>query len=101
MIVVKTPKFQLGQVVSTPDALAELQKNGQSPWSLIARHAALDFGDLSEEDRQLNLDALFDGSRIFSAYILKDGHTKLWVITEAEDDQGHREATTILTPDSY
>lgn len=26
---------------------------------------------------------------------------KIWVITEATDDRGHRSATTILLPDEY
>ena len=40
--------------------------------------------------------ALKDGSRLLSAYILKDGKTKIWVITEAD-----RSVTTVLLPDDY
>lgn len=39
-------------------------------------------------------------SRLLSAYLLKDG-TKIWIITEAADDNGKREATTILLPEEY
>jgi hypothetical protein len=48
----------------------------------------------------LNDESLKDGSRLLSAYLLKDG-TKIWIITEAEDDNGKREATTILLPEEY
>ena len=52
------------------------------------------------DDKQLNDQSVIDGSRILSAYRLSTGE-KLWVITEAEDDHGHRVATTILKPDEY
>jgi hypothetical protein len=53
------------------------------------------------EDAEANNQALRDGSRLLSAYILNDGKTKIWVITEAEDDNGNRAATTILLPSDY
>ncbi len=48
----------------------------------------------------LNDQALIDGSRLLSAYRLKDG-TKLWCITEAVGENGSREATTFLLPEEY
>jgi LysM repeat protein len=99
MIDVK-PLFKLGQVVATPGAIEALERAEQTPWSLVARHVAGDWGDLSEDDRQLNNEALKDGSRLLSAYILKTGE-KLWAITEAQDDHGNRAATTLLLPDEY
>ena len=42
---------------------------------------------------------LDDLSRLLSAYKTLKG-VKLWIITEAEDDDGHRAATTILLPTS-
>ena len=56
---------------------------------------------MCEEDKQANEQALQDGSRIFSAYVLKTTGEKVWVITEAIDDQGRRAATTILLPEEY
>jgi hypothetical protein len=38
---------------------------------------------------------------LLSAYVLKDGKTKIWLITEAEDDNGNRAATTGLLPSEY
>lgn len=92
--------FPLGQLLATPGALAALQEAGDNLLLLIARHSAGDWGDLSREDMLANARSLKDGTRLLSAYHLKDG-TKIWVITEAEDDEGHREATTILLPDEY
>ena len=94
------PKFVMGRLLSTPGALEALQEASQSPASLLSRHVSGDWGDMCEEDKQANERALEDGSRIFSAYVLTTGE-KLWVITEAEDDQGRRVASTILKPSEY
>jgi hypothetical protein len=102
MIAVNKPLFRLGRVVATPGAIEALERARQTPWSLISRHVAGDWGDLSEADRQLNNEALKDGSRILSAYTLSDeAKTKIWCISEAEDDHGNRAATTLLLPDEY
>jgi hypothetical protein len=94
------PLFKLGQVVATPGALEALAKAGQQPWEFLAQHVQGQWGDLDDEDRRLNDEAVKDGSRLLSAYALKTGQ-KVWVITEAVDDHGSRAATTILLPDEY
>jgi hypothetical protein len=94
------PKFNAGTVLSTQGALDAFEKNGQSPLPLLQRHLSGDWGELCEEDRQANEQALIDGSRLLSAYHLKD-NTKVWAITEAENEGGHREATTFLLPEEY
>jgi len=101
MIDVRKPLFSLGQVVATPGALEALTKAKQAPWDLLSRHLVGDWGVLDDEDKTLNDQAVEDGSRILSAYLLKDGQTKVWVITEAVDDHGSRAATTLLLPDEY
>ena len=100
MISVNNPKFQLGQTLATPGALEALEQARQSFWTFLAKHARGEWGQLDAEDAALNDEALKDGSRLLSAYLLKDG-TKIWIITEAEDDNGKREATTILRPEEY
>ncbi len=96
-----TRKLSLGQVVATPGALAELEKSEQTPLEFIKRHSRGDWGDeLCEEDRRLNDEALVDGSRLLSAYKLNT-REKIWVITEAADEDGNRAATTVLLPDEY
>lgn len=99
MIDVKKPLFDLGQVVATPAALELLQATGVRPSELLDRHLYGDWGDLCEEDKQLNDEAVKDGSRILSSYEL--GSEKLWIITEAEDDNGERYATTFLLASEY
>jgi hypothetical protein len=91
--------FSPGTVVATPGCLELLASSGVSPQELLARHLAGDWGDLDAEDAALNDEALRDGSRIFSAYLLKTGE-KVWVITEAEHD-GQRASTCCLRPEDY
>jgi len=55
----------------------------------------LDPGVLAAEDQLANLQAVREGTRVFSAYELRDG-TRIWIITEAD-----RSATTILLPKEY
>ena len=100
MIAVKTPKFQMGRVVATPGALEALQEAGQSAWNFLSQHLNAQWGTVDDDDKAANDNALRDGSRIFSAYRLNTGE-KIWVITSAEDDDGHRESTTLLLPDEY
>jgi hypothetical protein len=94
------PKFTLGRVVATPGAIAALEEASQTPHELLARHLRGDWGDLDAEDAALNDSALTGGSRLFSSYLLKNG-TKLWCITEAVGDDGHRASTCLLLPDEY
>lgn len=104
MIAVNQPRFNLGQLVATPAALQTLERLGRNALEYIERHVRGDWGDLSDDDKQSNEDALVDGSRILSSYILEGegGDTvKLWIITEAEDDSGDRLATTLILADEY
>lgn len=94
------PLFPLGRVVATPGALEVLTQAGQSPAEFLTRHSKGDWGEVSAEDRQLNDEAVRDGSRILSAYRTK-ADVRIWIITEAADDQGHRESTTLLLPEEY
>ena len=100
MVDLVRPRFRLGQTVATPAALEAIQQAGQSPAEFLDRHIRGDWGNLSADDRALNDEAVQDGSRILSAHVTRAGE-KLWFITEAADDRGHRAATTILLPDEY
>ena len=93
-------KFDLGQLLATPGVLEALQESNQSPMEFISRHLRGDWGELCAEDKRLNDQALVDGSRLLSAYRTLKG-VKLWIITEATDDNGRRAATTILKPEEY
>ena len=93
-------KFPLGRLAATPGALEAMQASGQTAEYFLARHASGYYGEVNDEDRQLNDEALIHGDRILSAYRTLKG-ARLWVITEAADDNGHRAATTILLPEEY
>ena len=86
-------RFLLGEVVATPGALgilapAELQ-------DALLRHVTGDWGDVDEDDRQANEQALADGSRLMSAYKSFQGEP-FWIITESD-----RSSTCILLPSEY
>jgi hypothetical protein len=90
-----TAKFALGSVVATPGAIEAMAESGQSPEFFLQRHASGDWGQVDQEDWQLNDEAVKEGTRLLSAYMTLKGR-KLWVITEWD-----RSATTILLPEEY
>lgn len=93
-------KFELGQVVATPGALQALREARQQPSEFLDRHIAGDWGDLDNEDKRLNDEALIDGGRILSAYTTRT-EERIWIITEACDDNGRRASTCLLLPEEY
>ena len=94
--------FELGGFAATPNALVTLMLHGADPWDLLERHQSGDWGQLSEEDKEANREALADGGRLMSVYpladeILADGKAPVvWMITEAD-----RSVTTMLLPEEY
>ena len=101
--IAKPVSFHLGRVVATPGALAALEKVGQTPIDYIQRHAKGDWGEaLCADDKAANDEALKQGSRLLSAYLLPD-QTKIWIITDGviNTDTGERYATTVLLPEEY
>lgn len=95
------PRFHPGRIVATPGAIEAMRASGQSAEVFLGAHLEGYWGgDLCEEDRQLNEEALLDGSRLLSAYRTLRGE-RLWIITEAEGDDARRSATTILLAEDY
>lgn len=87
--------FSLGRTVATPWALETLENLGVEPTSLLDRHVSGDWSDMAREDQQANMQALKEGSRVFSSYKLPPD-TIIWIITEAD-----RSSTTIMLPEEY
>ena len=81
--------------MATPGALSAFAATVENPINYIVRHMNLDSGVLAAEDQLANLRAVREGSRVFSAYELRDG-TRIWIITEAD-----RSVTIILLPEEY
>lgn len=84
--------FSPGLIVATRGAI---NRRGHQDFSdLLDRHLSGDWGDLDDEDKAANDEAVRRGFRILSAYNTPEG--KYWVITEAD-----RSTTTILLPEEY
>ena len=91
-------KFDSGKIVVTCGVNNEMNRNATFASHVqlsLERHLAGDWGNLCDEDRVTNEQALLDGERLFSAYT-KDGVPPIWIITECD-----RSVTTILFPDEY
>src|SRR5262245_50704602 len=75
--------------------LSAFAATGENSINFIAPHMNLDLGTFGPEGQVANLRAVRDGTRVFSAYDLRDGIC-IWIITEAD-----RSVTTILLPEEY
>lgn len=91
-------KLNLGEVLITrgiAEAIKDFKFHDFCYISLL-RHANCDWGDLCEEDKITNDEAVKSGEdRIFSAYNYSETK-KIWIITEWD-----RKHTTILFPEEY
>ena len=85
--------FRIGRICSTPNAIQTLSQ--PDILTGLQRHQAGDWGDVENDDREANDQALKDGSRIFSVYH-STKQVKFWIITEAD-----RRMTTVLLPQDY
>ena len=88
------PKFELGKLYITP-GVQEMVARGLNAARLLDRHSHGDWGDLSEDDKQLNEEGLKSGDdRLLSHYKTEQG--RVYIITEWD-----RSVTTILMPEEY
>ncbi len=96
--------FETGPVVTTP-GIIEIMNLGPQATSAIhrclERHLAGDWGDLCDDDKQLNQNSLdeekekgFTYDNLFSSY--ETDYGRIYIITECD-----RSVTTILLPDEY
>jgi len=95
--------FNTGQIIATRgvyDLACENPDFAQFIQNSLNRHVKGDWGDVDEEDKQTNNQAMKQGTRLLSAYnddpFPKNGIATIWIITEAD-----RSVTTILFPDDY
>lgn len=87
------PKFALGQIVATAQAMAILTR--EDIQLALERHVRGDWGNLGKEDLRANEQALLDGARLLSVYESSAGEP-FWIITEAD-----RSSTTVSLPSDY
>lgn len=89
--------FNLGQIAINKIVLNRMNDNpmfAQEVGVAFQRHASGDWGDLCEEDKQMNDEGLKGDGRLYSAYDTSQG--KLLIITEWNPS-----TTTILFPNEY
>ncbi len=86
-------KFLLGRLVATSKAASQLSPEDVAV--AIRRHASGDWGEVCEDDRASNEEALVEGLRLMSVYMSSNGLT-FWIITEWD-----RSITTVLLPEDY
>ena len=95
-------KFSVGQLCMTNGVNDLACKSPQFAEFLcrsMSRYIACDWGELCEDDKMSNDEAIASGDdRIFAAYKYDDEHPdwKIWIITEWD-----RSVTTILFPREY
>ncbi|MCL2194353.1 MAG: hypothetical protein FWB76_00160 [Oscillospiraceae bacterium] len=94
-------ELTLGRLVATAmvaELAAENHDFSKHVWQSLTRYLNFDWGDLCDEDKDLNRIALGpDGGRIFAAYDHPDHEDwRIWIITEAD-----RSVTTVLFPCEY
>jgi hypothetical protein len=87
------PRFELGDIAITSGA-AEMISEGILVDLYLDRHWRGDWGDICEEDKDANDQAVLDGGRILSSF--ETPLFDLLIITEAD-----RSRTTVLTPFEY
>ncbi len=101
-------KIQIGKVYATKGVSGDIEQNKKFREFInisINRHINKDFGEMEEEDIESNKKAINNGNRIFSSYKIDENlnneNEKLWIITEAENENKERKYTTILYPKEY
>jgi hypothetical protein len=91
------PLFSPGRVVMASSVHHLVEGGLLNPTLYLKRHLAGDWGELTDDDKQANQQALQYGDRLFSGYDMDvDDEPRLWIITEAD-----RSATTIMLPSDY
>lgn len=89
--------FILGRQVVSQKISVEILENkifAIEIFDALERFCNKDWGEMNEEDKAANEQALTEENRIMGAYQTCKG--KIWIITEAD-----RSATTVLFPDEY
>lgn len=96
-------KFETGRIVMTRGIYDKIYGRDQFDDAFntfvhksMERYMSGDWGELCDEDKEQNEQALKDGDRLMGSYENKERGWKIWIITEWD-----RSVTTILFPDEY
>lgn len=92
--------FRTGTIVATRGISDKLEREPTFKKfiedTLFNRYMKCDWGDVSDENAELNNNALKNDDRILAAYKIPKSDDKIWIITECD-----RSVTTILFPSEY
>ena len=89
-------RFKLGRICWTGginEKMADDERFAKFVLDSLKKYRSGDWGNVCDEDKKLNDEAVSNGSRILGAY---EGMYRIWIITEAD-----RSCTTTLFPDEY
>lgn len=88
------PRFKLGDTFATTGVTAFAEREGADLTKFLWRHHCGIWGNLDAEDQAANEDALADGGRIFSCFVVAE--QKIYIVTEHD-----RSKTTIMLAREY
>ncbi|MDI5832522.1 hypothetical protein OCF84_21620 (plasmid) [Shewanella xiamenensis] len=88
------PLFKVGKVGCTPQVSQLVDGDYRQLCDLVDRHVTGDFGVIPKCDEQENMNALINGDRIISTYLLHE--EKVLVLTEAD-----RSSTILMLLSEY
>lgn len=89
------PRFRVGWMFITPEALVALVESQEDPRAFVARHLEGDWGDVGPAEWAKNELAVKHGEPLFSICHTRHGRT-LRVVTDA-----NRYVATILVPEDF
>lgn len=97
-------RIKIGKVFTTVGIKNLMDSSELNIHGLIARHQTRDWGDLTQEDIDLNDEVIKNqqkDGRLFSAYQASDQH-RIYIITEDHQGvDGYRFVTTIMLSEEY
>ena len=99
---VKSKYFNVGKVVATIGVNNTIKENEQFARGIISalqRYVNKDWGDLDEEDKQTNEDALQYPDDLYLLGAYKTCKGKIYIITNRISETAGDNATTICFPD--
>lgn len=94
--------FNVGKVVCTTtlnNAMSENKQFANEVMSALQRYCNKDWGDLCEEDKQTNDDALQYPDDLYLLAAYKTCKGKIYIITERISENAGDNATTLCFPD--
>ncbi|MBU5478419.1 hypothetical protein KQI69_04285 [Eubacterium sp. MSJ-13] len=94
--------FNMGQIVVTKsinDLMAAEQKFAVEVTVALQRYAVKDWGNLDDEDKQTNEEALNYPDDLYVMGVYETSKGKIWIITNRISEKVGDNATTVCFPD--